>query len=267
MNSQPVIAFVGVGKAFHHDLTRTKTVALHNLTFAVSPGEAFGIIGPNGAGKSTALKILMGFSGADHGMVRIKGQGPNQAQGHQMIGYLPENPCLYENLTITDHLRFAARTTDFSGPVVPRIKELLELVGLSGQARLPIRRFSKGMTQRAALAYALFHDPDLLVLDEPMSGLDPLGRQMVVDIIRDCHARGKTILFCSHILTDVERICDRIAIMNRGELQTITTPKELKNYVIAPELPPGTTPLEACFLEMVRDGKSPHQPQPAGEAA
>ncbi len=267
MNSQPVISFAGVGKAFQHDLTRKKAVALHNLTFAVSAGEAFGIIGPNGAGKSTALKILMGFSRADRGVVTVGGQGPGHALGHQMIGYLPENPCLYENLTITDHLRFAARTTGFSGPVAPRIKELLALVGLSGEARLPIRRFSKGMTQRAALAYALFHDPDLLVLDEPMSGLDPLGRQMVVDIIRQCHARGKTILFCSHILTDVERICDRIAIMNRGELQSITTPKELNNYVIAPELPPGTTPLEACFLEIVRDGKPAHRPYPAGEAA
>lgn len=264
MNSQSVISFTGVGKSFHHDLTRKAATALHNLNFEVTAGEVFGIIGPNGAGKSTALKILMGFSRADCGQVRICGQGPGDAKSHQMIGYLPENPCLYENLTITDHLCFAARTTDFIGSVSSRIKELLALVGLSGEAKLPIRRFSKGMTQRAALAYALFHDPDLLVLDEPMSGLDPLGRQMVVEIMRDYHARGKTILFCSHILTDVERICDRIAIMNKGELKSITTPAELADYAIPPELAAGTTPLEACFLQIVRDGKhsstSPAQP-------
>jgi len=251
MNDQAVISFAGVGKSFRHDLTRKISIALRHLSFKVTEGEVFGVIGPNGAGKSTALKILMGFIRADGGRVSLFGGRPTEAAAHNRIGYLPENPCLYDNLTITDHLRFAARTTGFTGSVPARIEEILSLVGLARQARLPIRRFSKGMTQRAALAYALFHEPDLLVLDEPMSGLDPLGRQLVVDIIRECHARGNTILFCSHILTDVERICNRIAIMNHGELQTITTPEQMRDFTIPDDLPKTTTPLEAYFLQIV----------------
>jgi len=251
MNSQPVIAFSNVGKSFRHDLSRKIFIALRSLSFDVAEGEVFGVIGPNGAGKSTTLKILMGFIKADHGTITLFGGLPDDARTHRHIGYLPENPCLYDNLTITDHLRFAARTTGFTGSVTARIDEILSQVGLDGHARSPLRRFSKGMTQRAALAYALFHEPDLLVLDEPMSGLDPLGRQLVVDIIRDRHAKGKTILFCSHILSDVERICDRIAIMNHGELQTITTPEQICDYNIPDSLPETTTPLEAYFLQIV----------------
>jgi ABC-2 type transport system ATP-binding protein len=252
MSEQPVITFAGVGKSFPQDFSRKSSPALRDLSFEVAPGEVFGIIGPNGAGKSTALKILMGFIKADRGLISIFGQPPADSSVHQRLGYLPENPCLYENLTISDHLRFAARTTGFSGSVSARIEEILALVDLAQVARKPIRSFSKGMTQRAALAYALFHQPEVLVLDEPMSGLDPLGRQLVVDIIRDYNARGNTILFCSHILTDVERICDRIAIMNRGELQAMTTPEQLREYAIPPGLPEIISPLEAYFLSRLK---------------
>ncbi len=252
MTDSPVISFAGVAKSFRHDFSRKSVTALSNLSFVVGRGEVFGIIGSNGAGKSTTLKILLGFIKADGGAVTIFGRPPCDASVHQRIGYLPENPSLYENLTITDHLRFAARATNFSGSVITRITEVLALVGLDHVATLPIRRFSKGMTQRAALAYALFHRPDLLVLDEPMSGLDPLGRQLVVDIIRECHARGNTIIFCSHILTDVERICDRIAIMNHGELQAVVTPEELRGYPIPPAMPENTSPLEAFFLNTLK---------------
>lgn len=248
MTDQNVITIAEVAKAYRHDINKTATTALCGLSFEVLPGEVFGIIGPNGAGKSTTLKILMGFIRADIGTVSLFGKPPTDSSVHQRIGYLPENPCLYENLTITDHLQFAARTTGFAGSVPERIEEILTLVDLAKVARLPIRRFSKGMTQRAALAYALFHEPDLLVLDEPMSGLDPFGRQLVVDIIRNYNAKGNTILFCSHILSDVERICDRIAIMNQGALQAITTPEELQNHVIPADLPETTSPLEAFFL-------------------
>ena len=256
MTEQPIIAFTATRKSYRHEFTRKASTALHELSFTVHRGEVFGIIGPNGAGKSTTLKILMGFIRADRGSVRLFEQPPTAALVHQRVGYLPENPCLYENLTIMDHLHFAARTTRYPGLVAARIEALLALVDLSHAARLPIRRFSKGMTQRAALAYALFHEPELLILDEPMSGLDPLGRQLVVDIIRDYHAKGNTILFCSHILSDVERICDRIAIMNKGTLQTITTPEALRTVPIPPEMPPSTSPLEAYFLQCLRGGKT-----------
>lgn len=255
MTAQQVINFAGIGKSFRHDFTGSEVVALRDLSFSVDRGEVFGIIGPNGAGKSTTLKILMGFIAATAGSAGIFGRPPSDSSVHQHIGYLPENPSLYENLTVVDHLYFAARTTNFRGSVAARVEEILARVDLAQVAKLPIRRFSKGMTQRAALAYALFHEPELLVLDEPMSGLDPLGRQLVVDIIRDYHARGHTIIFCSHILTDVERICDRIAIMNHGELQTIATPDQLQNYAIPPELPKTTSPLEAFFLEILKQGE------------
>jgi ABC-2 type transport system ATP-binding protein len=257
MTTESIIHCNGATKSYRHDFTRKAATALHNLDFEVLQGEVFGIVGPNGAGKSTTLKLLMGFIRADRGEIRLFGRPPTDAAVHQRIGYLPENPCLYDNLTLIDHLRFAARTTGYQGSVDARIEELLALVDLGRAAYLPIRRFSKGMTQRAALAYALFHEPELLILDEPMSGLDPLGRQLVVDLIRDYNARGNTILFCSHILSDVERICNRIAIMNKGTLQTVITPEELQSYTIPPGLPEIISPLEAFFLDCVQPGNSP----------
>lgn len=260
MVEPPVITFAKVAKSFRPDFSRRAVVALRDLSFTVDRGEMFGIIGVNGAGKSTTLKILMGFIKADGGTVAIFGRPAADSSVHQRIGYLPENPSLYENLTIADHLRFAARTTGFTGSVSGRIAEVLALVGLAQVADLPLRRFSKGMTQRAALAYALFHRPDLLVLDEPMSGLDPLGRQMVVEIVRDSHDRGNTIIFCSHILTDVERICDRIAIMNQGELQAVVTPEQLRDYPIPSSRPQHTSPLEAFFLDALKNKEGgPHE--------
>lgn len=240
-----------LGKTYRQDLNRKPETALSGVNLQVQQGEVFGIVGPNGAGKSTTLKIVMGFVRGDSGSVRLFGLTPGDAQAHRQLGYLPENPCLYDNLSLNDHLRFAARATGYTGDVQGRIQELLHLVGLAEAGRMPIRRFSKGMTQRAALAYALFHEPELLILDEPMSGLDPLGRQMVVDLIRSYNATGKTILFCSHILSDVERICHRIAIMNKGHLLTITSPAELSTFPIPPTLPEHTTPLEAFFLHCI----------------
>ena len=255
MKTQPAIIFSNVKKSYRHNFTSKGAIALRDLDFEITEGEVFGIIGPNGAGKSTTLKILMGFIRADCGAVSLFGQPPSLAAVHQRIGYLPENPCLYENLTIIDHLYFAARTTGFIGSVSARIDEILHLVDLTHATRLPIRRFSKGMTQRAALAYALFHEPELLILDEPMSGLDPLGRQLVVNLIRDYHAKGNTILFCSHILSDVERICNRIALMNQGTLLAITTPTQLQANVLPIELPKATSPLEAFFYSSLKANK------------
>jgi ABC-2 type transport system ATP-binding protein len=249
-----VILLEHVAKQYGRDIGKKKTWALRDLSFAVKRGEVFGIIGPNGAGKSTTLKILMGFIRPDRGSVRLDDQGPSLPAAHRQIGYLPENPCLYENLTLGDHLSFAGRVFGMKAKEIrARMKEILALVDLEQAGSTPIRRFSKGMTQRAALAYALFHRPKILVLDEPMSGLDPLGRQLVVEIIRDYNTQGNTILFCSHILTDVERICDQIAIMNQGRLAATIRPEELKNT--PPSEANGTSPLESIFLKTVAPEK------------
>lgn len=247
-----VINVANVTKTFKKQLFRRGNRALDDLSFDVSPGEIFGIIGPNGAGKSTSIKILLGFIRHDSGMVSIEDKPPTDPSSHENLGYLPENPCLYDQLTITEHLQFAGHISSYSSrKTKERITELLDKVNLSHVAKVPIRRFSKGMTQRAALAYALFNEPSLLILDEPMSGLDPLGRQLVIDILRDYNRKGNTVLFCSHILTDVERICDRIAIMHKGKLAAVIKPETLLSE---PQVEKGDkTPLEEFFLSTVNE--------------
>lgn len=244
-----------VNKTYRYGFLQKKNKsALKDLSFAVEQGEVFGIIGPNGAGKSTVIKILMGFVRPDSGQTAIEGVKALDPRCHQHIGYLPENPCLYKNLSVTEHLQFAAGLIKLKrSETQERIEQVLLTVDLVASAKIPIRRFSKGMTQRAALAYALFLQPKILILDEPMSGLDPLGRHLVVEIIRDYHSHGNTILFCSHVLSDVERICTRIGIMHQGQLASITTPEELKK--IPPGQSTGSTPLEALFLATVRQGR------------
>ncbi|MDH5525319.1 MAG: ABC transporter ATP-binding protein [Desulfobulbaceae bacterium] len=250
MSNNTIISLNNVQKTYRNELKRRKIPALQDLTFSVGKGEVFGIIGPNGAGKSTALKILMGFISYDHGKVLLAGKEPGNRQQHDSIGFLPENPCLYKNLTVTDHLQFAASILKIPATLAKqKIKALLAQVQLEEAASIPIRRFSKGMSQRAALAYALLPEPELLILDEPMSGLDPLGRELVINIIRDYNRKGNTILFCSHILTDVERICDRIAIINKGKIAATTTPAELKSHTVTS----GASPLESLFLQTVKD--------------
>lgn len=231
---------------------RSKKVALQDVSFTVTSGEVFGIIGPNGAGKSTILKILMGFIKADSGEAQIGGSVSGSVASRSHVGYLPENPSLYPNLTLAEHLEFACRLdSKLLLNSSERIKSFIQKVGLADAANVPIKKFSKGMTQRAALAYALISAPLILILDEPMSGLDPLGRQLVIDIIHDCNQQGTTILFCSHILTDVERICHRIAVMNKSRLIAITTPDEVHRLYQKSFEKKGKTPLESFFLESI----------------
>jgi len=252
-----IISLDHISKIYKKHLFRASGKALDDLSFQVSQGEIFGIIGPNGAGKSTALKILLGFIQQDRGTVIIQGKKPTDSACHARLGYLPENPSLYDQLTITDHLEFAGHISGFSAQRTrDRIHELLDKVNLSHVAGTPIRRFSKGMTQRAALAYALFEEPELLILDEPMSGLDPLGRQLVVDILREYNGKGHTVLFCSHILTDVERICSRIGIMNRGRLAAVIEAGQLPSLSRMGNKG-DKTPLEDFFLSTIRNDTSP----------
>jgi ABC-2 type transport system ATP-binding protein len=245
-----IISCENIEKYYPEGFSGRKKKILTDLSFTVRQGDVFGIVGPNGAGKSTTLKIILDFVRPDKGKASISGHPARSHTSHRHLGFLPENPSLYRHLTVTDHLLFAARTAGMPrGEAMRRADEILCTVDLSHAAHIPISRFSKGMTQRGALAYALFLKPEVLILDEPMSGLDPLGRQLVIDIIRESHQKGTTILFCSHILTDVERICTQIAIMDKGWLAAFTTPQELQQRkdVAKPEM----SPLESFFLEVI----------------
>jgi ABC-2 type transport system ATP-binding protein len=216
----PALQASALSKIYRSGLfRRTSRAALRGVSFEVQQGEIFGYLGPNGSGKSTTLKILLGLVFADAGTVRVLGRPLDDRSWRYRIGYLPEHPYFYDYLTPTEYLDYAGRL--FGLPrerVRERSLELLELVGLRRSADMPLRRFSKGMVQRLGLAQALLNDPELLILDEPMSGLDPIGRRMVRDIIQSQRERGKTVFFSTHILSDAETLCDRIGVLRGGEL-------------------------------------------------
>jgi ABC-2 type transport system ATP-binding protein len=198
-----------------------KVVSLKGCSVTVYQGETFGLLGPNGAGKTTLLKLLLGIIRPTSGKGLLLDKPLGDRQVKQRIGYLPENPYLYEYLTGWEFLELAAGLFQIPNSVQrQRIPELLDLVGLSlaDARKKQMRRYSKGMLQRVGMAQALINDPDLIFLDEPMSGLDPLGRYRMREIILSLKAAGKTIFFNSHVLSEVEQICDRIAILSQGEL-------------------------------------------------
>lgn len=193
--------------------------ALDKLNLRVEAGEVFGLLGPNGAGKTTTFKILTGLIRPTAGTARILGAAVDDTRMRARIGYLPEQPYFYEYLSAREFLVYCGALCDLPGTEAKqRADKLLTQVGLADSADQQLRKFSKGMLQRVGLAQALINDPEVLCLDEPMSGLDPLGRREVRDLIADLRARGKTVLFSSHILTDVETLCDHVAILNRGRL-------------------------------------------------
>ncbi len=191
--------------------------ALDDLSLQVGMGESFGFLGPNGAGKTTTLKILMRLIYPTGGTARILGAPLDDMQMRARIGYLPEQPYFYDYLTARELLTYCAKLFGMNrADTLKRTDELLKRVGLWEAADKQLRKYSKGMLQRAGLAQALINDPDVLFLDEPMSGLDPLGRREVRDLIASLRDQGKTVFFSSHVLSDVEALCDRVAIMNKG---------------------------------------------------
>ena len=191
--------------------------ALDGLTLAVEPGEVFGFLGPNGAGKSTTLKLLMQLIFPTAGSARILGKPAGDVSVRQRIGFLAENPYYYEYLTAEEVLIYFARLFAISD-VQTRVSRVLDEVGIGGERRLRLRQFSKGMLQRVGLAQAILNEPEVVFLDEPMSGLDPLGRREVRELILRLRARGCTVFFSSHILSDAEALCSRVAIMAQGRL-------------------------------------------------
>jgi ABC-2 type transport system ATP-binding protein len=209
---------------------RQKVTSLKQVSLTVYGGETFGLLGPNGAGKTTFMKLVLGIIRPTSGGGMVLGRPLGDRLIKARIGYLPENPYLYESLTGWECLELMSTLHQVPSSVQKqRLPELLDLVGLAQQAarKKTLRRYSKGMLQRIGLAQSLVNDPDLVLLDEPMSGLDPLGRYQVREIILQLKAQGKTIFFNSHILSDVEHLCDRVAVLARGELLTVGTLDEL----------------------------------------
>jgi len=204
----------GLSKIFRVGFFARRVRAVEDLSFEVRRGEIFGLLGPNGAGKTTTIKMLLGFVRPTRGRAFIGAAPAGSLQARRDLGYLPENPALYEFLRGDEYLIFAGRLAGLSrADAQKQSASLLERVGLAGRADRPIRRFSKGMVQRLGLAQALIGDPHTVILDEPMSGLDPIGRKDVRDIILSLRDERRTVLFSTHILSDVEAICDRVGIM------------------------------------------------------
>jgi ABC-2 type transport system ATP-binding protein len=217
--------------------------ALDRLSLQVEPGRVFGFLGPNGAGKTTTIHVLLGFLEATEGRASIFGRDVRQSIARQRIGYLPEHPDLYRFLTGRELLRFAGRLAGLGGrQLEARIGEVLREVDIENAADRRIAAYSRGMRQRIALGQALVHDPDLLILDEPTGGLDPIARQSVRNMIRRWRDRGRTIFFSSHELSEVELVCDEIAIMANGRLVVSGAPASL--------VKPGER-LEPFFMRMV----------------
>jgi ABC-2 type transport system ATP-binding protein len=208
-----------LGKDFRHNWTRRIKTAVHSVSFGVPRGSVFGLLGPNGAGKTTTLKMLLGILPATRGEAWLLGKPAGTPESRRRVGFLPENPYFYDHLTAEEFLIDSGELAGCGrASAKVQAKELLARVGLEGSAKTRMRKFSKGMLQRAGLAHALMGDPELLFLDEPMSGLDPIGRREVVDLLRELREEGRTIVFSSHILHDVETLCDRVLILRAGRV-------------------------------------------------
>ena len=223
-----IVVARGLSKTFSTGWPWKKIRALTDLDLTVREGEILGYLGPNGAGKTTTLKLIMGLLRATRGEISIGGLPPSNPSARRMTGFLPENPSFYEYLTGREFLGFTARLGGGTKRATDRtMGSIVERVGLTGAADWPLRKYSKGMLQRIGLAQALVTNPSLLVLDEPLSGLDPIGRREIRDLILELKAEGKTIFFSSHILADAEMICDRVAFLNKGRLVMVGKLKEL----------------------------------------
>jgi ABC-2 type transport system ATP-binding protein len=202
--------------------------ALQVLSIAIEQGEVFGFLGPNGAGKSTTIKTLMGLIKPTSGSAKIMEVNVSSCSARTRVGYLPENPAFYDFLNAEEFLLFIGKTYGMDEGVIRKQSEyVLQLMELWDARKRPIHGYSKGMVQRLGLAQALLHDPDLYILDEPMSGLDPLGRALVKNIIRELKERGKTVFFSTHITADVEAVCDRVGVIVGGRLRSVNTVEDV----------------------------------------
>ena len=240
-----MILFNSSSKTYEKELGQAAKPALSHVSFSLNSGETLGLIGANGAGKSTCIRLLMDFIRPDSGTITIDGRSPSDSSLRNTIGYLPEIASFPPSLTILDMLHFVGATHQLSKThLLEQSERWLQTLGLWEARKKPIRSYSKGMQQRAGFVLALVHDPQLLILDEPMSGLDPLGRVQIGQLVQDLKAQGKTILFCIHILEDVDRIADRLLILHHGEKRFEGTLAELSQSY-------GTTTIVEGFLHAI----------------
>jgi len=217
-----VVAARNLTKVYRDFWGRQKVRALNALDLEIRRGEVFGLLGPNGSGKTTTIKILLGLLFPTSGEATIFGQDATEVTKNERIGYLPEESYLYRFLNANETLDFYGRLFDMStAERKRRTEELIKMVGLTSAARRPLREYSKGMTRRIGLAQALINDPELILLDEPTTGLDPSGTRDMKDLILRLKSEGKTVILCSHLLADVQDVCDRIAILYQGELKEL----------------------------------------------
>jgi len=231
----PAIETIGLEKTYSVGFWRKRPKrALHPLNLAVEEGEIFGFLGPNGAGKTTTLKLLMGLVFPTGGTARILGMEVNDPRVKAQIGYLPEQPYFYDYLTANELLEYYAQISGVAARERrPRVSAALAQVGMAESAHLQLRKFSKGMLQRVGIAQAILHEPRVIFLDEPMSGLDPIGRREVRDLIEGLKRQGRTVFFSTHILSDAEALCDRVAVVHKGELRGIGVIADLTSTVEA----------------------------------
>ncbi len=218
MDAAYAVETTGLTKRYPLAWKRKVLVALDHLDLRIRPGEVFGLLGPNGSGKSTTLKLLLGLAVPSEGEARVFGGAPDSLEARRRVGFLPENPYFYGFLSGDETLRFYGKLCGVTGAALEkRIDELIDLVGLRHGRERPLRSYSKGMLQRIGLAQALIHDPDLLFLDEPTAGVDPLGSVQIRDLILRLKKMGKTVVFSSHLLEQVQEVADRVAIFSLGK--------------------------------------------------
>jgi len=264
----PAVRIENLTKIFPVPLRRQRVTAVRNISFEVRPGEVYGLLGPNGSGKSTTLKILLGLVTPNQGRAMIFGQDSRDYHSRKDVGFLPENPYFYKFLTAAETLRFYGKVCGMGGTILnKRIDELIHLVGLEDARDRRIGGFSKGMLQRIGLAQALIQDPRLVVLDEPTAGVDPAGSHQIRDLILDLKKRGKTVLLTSHLLEQVQEICDRVGIMARGEmiregaLADLVSVKNQTEFVIENATPEIRSQIEHLLQNSLAKLLSTRQPQ------
>ena len=246
------VELIGLSKSYHAGWAGGRVHAVESLTLRLAPGQVLGLLGPNGSGKSTTLKVLAGLLASTAGECRILGHPAGSNTARALIGYLPESPQFSPHLTGGEFLHYCAGLSSLDdSTATKRVNEVLDWSGLGQAAGQRLATYSKGMLQRLGLAQAILHDPPLVLLDEPAGGLDPGGRLALSRLIRDLAARGKAVVFSSHLLAQAEELCDRLAILGRGRLLVEGTPAELLGTVGVTA--PQPSRLEKLYLEKLRE--------------
>ena len=254
VDKEVIVEAVGLTKVFKDFWGRPKAKAVKDIDFSINKGEIVGILGPNGSGKSTTIKMMLGLLYPSAGSVKVFSKSPKDVKIKKRLGYLPEESYLYKYLTAMETLDFFGALFNLSkADRRRRSEQLLEMVGLTHAANRPVGEFSKGMARRIGIAQAMINDPQLLILDEPTSGLDPLGCKEVKDLIKLLKNRGKTVVLCSHLLSDVEYICDKVMIMYGGKIRAVGALNDLLtvsniNTFSVPALSPAQTGKVLTFL-------------------